>query len=990
MASDRLASHCAASADPFAQARQYLARVLPWPENPGQAYIDIVWTFMPKDGNVRKDAQGKPQYPWTGWAVSSVQEAINAIIYAQKRENTRDIYACQSSQREYKEKITPTGFKAKKAIRNQPNAVALKSLFLDLAAKGEDKNSYANLSDAVTALAGFIKVIGFPRPSFMVSSGFGLHVYWTMSRALAPDEWKLLAYALVNAAKQHGLKFDSQCTINSARVMRIPNTVNLKRVNEEENDPRPVVIAGTPAGFDYSIECLAKPLEPYKFAIPAAQPAASFLEDPALFPPRPKVADDLGAGIDTRQPVNLDDVARGCAFIRDALVSGGAAYTNPLWNLTTLISTFTESGRADAHRMGNKHPGYTQASTDGLFDRKEREKAEKGLGWPSCQTISASGCTACQACPHFKKGKSPLHWGGRELPLQVTAQAAQSGQDSRAMHVSALPAVPEKRQWLHGTDAIRGAVTLFVAPGGRGKSSWLIVLALACASGGKLLGAHVFGGPLRVLVLSAEDPAVEVARRIRAAMQHHGLKDADLAGLHIVGADAWGLPLLSSVGNVPVPHKPGWDALNAELERINPDIVILDPLMSLMGGVDGNNNSAAAMFMGMLAKLAADRRMAVVVAHHAAKGRDPTSAESAMGAASFVNFARIVLTIEPLSEKDAGRIGIPPWDVRSIFRVLGVKQNFSPADAGDRWFKQVSTELKNAQPPVYPLGDKVGVVEVFKPGTSGAAYPQDVIRDALRALDNANPPLSPSKRATGRYAVDAIAKAVAHHRGGQASDAEATAVLDHLVRSGFAVVQRVKIARAGGRSDERDGLVVTPQGKAAMQPPGAAAAAATPPQSPRTPRGNDAGLQDGGSPKGPRNVPRGCGGNAGQEITGKSTLPLKKDISEIESKQPGAAFVAGDTQPPPSPLGAPAPTSTAAGVDLAVEAIPPSTAEPVTPSIAASASISAVTSPTVAPSVANPGDLTIPDFLRRPLPGPAVADVALRPDSSADLTIKPR
>ena len=62
--------------------------------------------------------------------------------------------------------------------------------------------------------------------------------------------------------------------------------------------------------------------------------------------------------------------------------------------------------------MGNKHPGYTQESTDDLFDRKEREKAEKGLGWPSCQTISASGCTACQTCPHFEKEKSPLHWGG--------------------------------------------------------------------------------------------------------------------------------------------------------------------------------------------------------------------------------------------------------------------------------------------------------------------------------------------------------------------------------------------------------------------------------------------------------------------------------------------------------------------------------------------------------------------------------------------------
>jgi hypothetical protein len=126
-------------------------------------------------------------------------------------------------------------------------------------------------------------------------------------------------------------------------------------------------------------------------------------------------------------------------------------------------------------------------------------------------------------------------------------------------------------------------------------------------------------------------------------MQHYGLNDADLPGLHVIGADAWGLPLLGCAGNVPVPYNPGWDALNAELDRIKPDIIILDPLLALMGGVDSNNNSAAAMFMGTLVKLAADRRMAVVVAHHAAKGRDPTSAESAMGAASFVNFARIAL-----------------------------------------------------------------------------------------------------------------------------------------------------------------------------------------------------------------------------------------------------------------------------------------------------------------------------------------------------------
>jgi hypothetical protein len=70
--------------------------------------------------------------------------------------------------------------------------------------------------------------------------------------------------------------------------------------------------------------------------------------------------------------------------------------------------------------------------------------------------------------------------------------------------------------------------------------------------------------------------------------------------------------------------------------------------------------------------------MAIMIAHHAAKGRDPSSAESAMGAASFTNLSRIVLSIEPLAEKDAGQLGLPPWEARSVFRVGGTKQNFSP------------------------------------------------------------------------------------------------------------------------------------------------------------------------------------------------------------------------------------------------------------------------------------------------------------------------
>jgi hypothetical protein len=133
--------------------------------------------------------------------------------------------------------------------------------------------------------------------------------------------------------------------------------------------------------------------------------------DPRIFPPRPSIVDsDLSAGLEKEYPpINIDGTANECAFIKTALDTGGKDYTNPLWNLTTLIATFCEDGREQAHRMGNQHPGYSQQSTDELFDRKEREKADKSLGWPSCRAIRDSGCKACETCPQFSKGKSPLH-----------------------------------------------------------------------------------------------------------------------------------------------------------------------------------------------------------------------------------------------------------------------------------------------------------------------------------------------------------------------------------------------------------------------------------------------------------------------------------------------------------------------------------------------------------------------------------------------------
>jgi hypothetical protein len=289
--------------------------------------------------------------------------------------------------------------------------------------------------------------------------------------------------------------------------------------------------------------------------------------------------------------------------------------------------------------------------------------------------------------------------------------------------------------------------------------------------------------------------------------------------------------------------------------------LIIDPLINVMGGVSANDNAAAALLMGQLVSLTATRRFAVALAHHAAKGRDPASAESAMGAASFINLARVALAIEPLEEKNAGTIGVPSWEAKSFFRVIGTKQNFAPPNTKDRWFRIISVDMPNAQPPIYVNGDPVAVVEPFQPGVSSSRFSLQLVRDALLAVDSANPPLSPSKQSKDRYAAPVIAEAIAGHRGGHATEMDGKAVLDHLMSSGLIAVNEVKLSRPGKGSDTRKGLGLTAAGKAAQE--GGQIVAGDPaPQSPQSPANS---LRDnaGGDPLGSPAPQGGCGGNAG-------------------------------------------------------------------------------------------------------------------------------
>lgn len=336
-----------------------------------------------------------------------MQEAVRAIEWAMTLQETRDVYLCLSAQRLANVRTSRAGKQYLLPIRSQENALTLKALFLDIDIK--PGSGYPDVPSAVAALKNFLEQSKMPKPTMIVGSGGGMHVYWTMIRAIMPREWQPMADALAEATRRFGLKCDTVCTVDSARILRVPGTLNRK-----SDPPRPVRLVGKVLDFDYTVERLQEALAP--FIKPPEQPILPPRAAPAL-----PVPNELAAGIESKaEPVDLDLAAKSCPFIADAVTSGGKDYANPLWNLTTLLAVFTAGGRADAHRMANQHPGYTVESTDELFTRKERERESRGLGWPSCKSIQNAGCVQCGACPHKDENKTPFHFRQKPaLPVPV-------------------------------------------------------------------------------------------------------------------------------------------------------------------------------------------------------------------------------------------------------------------------------------------------------------------------------------------------------------------------------------------------------------------------------------------------------------------------------------------------------------------------------------------------------------------------------------------
>ena len=290
---------------------------------------------------------------------------------------------------------------------------------------------------------------------------------------------------------------------------------------------------------------------------------------------------------------------------------------------------------------------------------------------------------------------------------------------------------PRPRRWLLANQFCRKFLSGLVAPGSTGKSAVRLAQCLSLATGRSLTGEHVFRR-CRVLMVSLEDDAEELQRRILAARIHHGITSDDVKGwLHY--ATPRGMKLAEMRDGT---RKTGMleKSLRVAIKRCRPDLIVLDPYVKLHA-LDENDNGAMDFVCDLLATLAIEYDIAIDAPHHTKKGQQtPGDADSGRGASATRDAGRLIYTLTTMSEDEAKAFGISSEERTRYIRLDKGKVNLAPPARTATWFKLVGVRLENGNAE-YPNGDEVQTVEPWDPPTLWDGLTSAILNAILTDID---------------------------------------------------------------------------------------------------------------------------------------------------------------------------------------------------------------------------------------------------------------
>jgi hypothetical protein len=270
--------------------------------------------------------------------------------------------------------------------------------------------------------------------------------------------------------------------------------------------------------------------------------------------------------------------------------------------------------------------------------------------------------------------------------------------------------------WLMKGWLLKGYCSVFIAPGGVGKSTATIVEALAMATGRPLLGETPAKASVNALIYNAEDCIDVLQMRMAATCQHHGVPLESMAGkIALISGRQWNMKLCAKgPNNSIVVNTRCLAVLRNFIRARNIDLLYLDPFIRIHDLCENDNNDVDNV-MNVLTSFADTEKIAICIVHHSRKLNDDSGAgnvEVARGASSMTSAARFARTATTMTIKETGKYGLVDLSIdpddehyvrKGYVRLDEAKNNMAKASTSALWIKHVGPTIAN--------GEEVGTFE---------------------------------------------------------------------------------------------------------------------------------------------------------------------------------------------------------------------------------------------------------------------------------------
>jgi hypothetical protein len=289
--------------------------------------------------------------------------------------------------------------------RKAERATHFRALWLDLDVQKTTGDSYDSIEEAVAAAKQFLRAAGLPKPSLLVRSGMGVHIYWCFDEDVEASRWLAMAEALKQLVITHDLVADMSVISDMARVLR-PIGTTWRDVKRFSGKTLPVTLGyANPDSWTYPVNTLEERLQ--------------------TAPARPRIDVDLSindtlgsSATESYEGCDPLRIAESCGQMKRFQQSGHIEYKT-WFNLLGVLARCGEKGHEYAHKWSQN--GFADYDPTEVNNKLESWSAPGGTRCSTFRKDDPNG--PCSTCKVVCNSPMALGYGGGARPVVFTNEA---------------------------------------------------------------------------------------------------------------------------------------------------------------------------------------------------------------------------------------------------------------------------------------------------------------------------------------------------------------------------------------------------------------------------------------------------------------------------------------------------------------------------------------------------------------------------------------